>query len=132
MVLGMACFVGSYLLFGFARGFSAYCGGAVLSRGLAYGYGGMIPLTLVISRWFPTGRGFALGMAAAGSGISTIFAPPLITGAIQALGLSAAFLWRRPPECCSPCWCFFWCGTPLTARSFSGPGTPHPEAGGRG
>lgn len=64
MVLGMACFVGSYLLFGFARGFSAYCGGAVLS-GLAYGYGGMIPLTLVISRWFPTGRGFALGMAAA-------------------------------------------------------------------
>lgn len=93
MVLGMACFVGSYLLFGFARGFSAYCGGAVLS-GLAYGYGGMIPLTLVISRWFPTGRGFALGMAAAGSGISTIFAPPLITGAIQALGLSAAFLWE--------------------------------------
>ena len=73
MVLGMACFVGSYLLFGFARGFSAYCGGAVLS-GLAYG--------------------FALGMAAAGSGISTIFAPPLITGAIQALGLSAAFLWE--------------------------------------
>ena len=72
---------------------SAYCGGAVLS-GLAYGYGGMIPLTLVISRWFPTGRGFALGMAAAGSGISTIFAPPLITGAIQALGLSAAFLWE--------------------------------------
>ena len=93
MVLGMACFVGSYLLFGFARGFSAYCGGAVLS-GLAYGYGGMIPLPLVISRWFPTGRGFALGMAAAGSGISTIFAPPLITGAIQALGLSAAFLWE--------------------------------------
>lgn len=93
MVLGMACFVGSYLLFGFARGFSAYCGGAVLS-GLAYGYGGMIPLTLVISRWFPTGRGFALGMAAAGSGISTIFAPPLITGAIQSLGLSAAFLWE--------------------------------------
>ena len=64
MVLGMACFVGSYLLFGFARGFSAYCGGAVLS-GLAYGYGGMIPLTLVISRWFPTGRGFALGLSAA-------------------------------------------------------------------
>lgn len=93
MVLGMACFVGSYLLFGFARGFSAYCGGAVLS-GLAYGYGGMIPLTLVISRWFPTGRGFALGMAAAGSGISTIFAPPLITRAIQSLGLSAAFLWE--------------------------------------
>ena len=91
MVLGMGCFVGSYLLFGFAHSFSAYCGGAVLS-GLAYGYGGMIPLTLVISRWFPTGRGFALGMAAAGSGISTIFAPPLITGAIQALGLSAAFL----------------------------------------
>jgi predicted MFS family arabinose efflux permease len=93
MLLGMGCFVISYLLFGFAHSFPAYCGGAVLS-GLAYGYGGMIPLTLVISRWFATGRGFALGMAAAGSGISTIFAPPLITRAIQTMGLPAAFLWE--------------------------------------
>lgn len=40
MVLGMACFVGSYLLFGFARGFSAYCGGAVLSGALPMATGG--------------------------------------------------------------------------------------------
>lgn len=94
MVLGMACFVGSYLLFGFARGFSAYCGGAVLVPGPCLWLRGDDPphpghLPLV-----PHRPGLRLGMAAAGSGISTIFAPPLITGAIQALGLSAAFLWE--------------------------------------
>lgn len=87
---GLGCFVLSYALFGAVHGFVPYCAAAVFS-GLAYGYGGMVPLTLVIARWFQDRRGFALGLMAAGTGISTILAPPLLTQAIQSSGLRFAF-----------------------------------------
>ncbi len=87
---GLGCFVLSYFLFGAAHSFLSYCAAAVFS-GLAYGYGGMVPLTLVISHWFQEKRGFALGLMAAGTGISTILSPPLLTHAIQQAGLRFAF-----------------------------------------
>lgn len=89
MTAGMACFAASYALFGAARTFPAYCAAAALS-GLAYGYGGMIPLTLVISNWFQHRRGLALGLAAAGSGLSTILFPPLLTKVLEQWGLETA------------------------------------------
>ena len=87
---GLGCFVLSYFLFGAAERFFAYCFAAVFS-GLAYGYGGMVPLTLVISRWFRSNRGFALGLMSAATGISTILAPPLLTRVIEGTGLRPAF-----------------------------------------
>lgn len=45
-----------------------------------------------MGHWFRDRRGLALGLAAAGSGVSTIFVPTLITGIIQAHGMRAAFL----------------------------------------
>ena len=87
---GLGCFVLSYGLFGAAQSFPACCFAAVFS-GLAYGYGGMVPLTLVISRWFRDKRGFALGLMAASSGISPIVAPPLLTRAIEGAGLRLSF-----------------------------------------
>ena len=87
---GLGCFVLSYGLFGAAQSFPACCFAAIFS-GLAYGYGGMVPLTLVISRWFRDKRGFALGLMAASSGISTIVAPPLLTRAIEGAGLRLSF-----------------------------------------
>lgn len=89
MTLGVACFAASYALFGTASTFPAYCAAAALS-GLAYAYGGMIPLTLVISNWFQRRRGLALGLAAAGSGLPTIFFPPLLTQIITRWGLKTA------------------------------------------
>lgn len=89
MALGVACFAASYTLFGAARTFPAYCAAAALS-GLAYGWGGMIPLTLVISNWFDSRRGLALGLAAAGSGLPTILFPPLVTQVITRWGLKTA------------------------------------------
>ena len=89
MTAGMACFAASYALFGAARTFPVYCAAAALS-GLAYGYGGMIPLTLVISNWFQRRRGLALGLAAAGSGLSTILFPPLLTQVLEQRELETA------------------------------------------
>lgn len=91
MALGLICFSLSCFVFGLAGSFPVYCGAAALS-GLAYGYGGMIPLSLVVSRWFQDRRGLALGLAAAGSGLSTVVVPPLLTGVIAGWGMGPAFL----------------------------------------
>lgn len=91
MTGGMLLLSASCVCFGMAEHFLIYCVAAALT-GLAYGYGGMIPLSLVIGHWFRDRRGFALGLAAAGSGVSTIFAPSIVTRLIENRGMRTAFL----------------------------------------
>ena len=91
MTLGVELLALSCFSFGLADSFPLYCAAGALT-GLAYGYGGMVPLSLAVGHWFRDRRGLALGLAAAGSGVSTIFVPTLITGFIQAHGMRAAFL----------------------------------------
>ena len=91
MTLGMALMTLSCLCFGLAEQFAVYCAAAALS-GLAYCYAGMVPLSLVIGHWFRDRRGFALGVASAGSGMSTVVASPAITSLINSHGLRTAFL----------------------------------------
>jgi len=92
MTLGMLLVGLSCLCFGLAKTFPAYCLAAALT-GLGYCFGGMVPLSLVITNWFDSRRGFALGLASAGSGVATIFAPPIVTALIRSHGLKAAFFW---------------------------------------
>lgn len=80
----------SFGIFGLAHTFTMNCVAAAVA-GLAYGYGGMIPVSLLIQRWFHDHQALALGICAAGSGIATIVAPPLVTLAIEHLSLQAAF-----------------------------------------
>lgn len=91
MTGGMVLMALSCLTFGLADSFARYCLAAALT-GLAYGYGGMVPLSLAVGRWFRDRRSFALGLASAGSGVSTIFAPAIITRIIERRGMGAAFL----------------------------------------
>ena len=91
MTLGVVLLALSCFCFGLADSFPLYCAAGALT-GLAYGYGGMVPLSGAVGHWFRDRRGLALGLAAAGSGVSTIFVPTLITGIIQAHGMRAAFL----------------------------------------
>ena len=64
---------------------------AAAMAGLAYGLGSLIPVSLVLNRWFKTNRGFAMGLCTAGTGISTICFPPLITRITEAFGLQVSF-----------------------------------------
>lgn len=91
MSLGVALVGLSCIAFAFADRFSAYCFAAALT-GLGYCYGGMVPLSLAIGVWFQERRNLALGLASAGSGVSTIFAPLLITQLIRTQGMRRAFL----------------------------------------
>ena len=83
----------SRFVFGGAGSFPGYLGAAALT-GLAYGWGGMIPLSLLINNWFQDRNAFALGLASAGSGLATILVPAPLTWLIQNRGLAAAFRWE--------------------------------------
>ena len=85
LMVGLSCFS-----FGMSTTFPMYCFSAALT-GVGYCMGGMVPLSLIISNWFDSRRGLALGIAAAGSGVSTIFAPAIITRLIQDFSLKTAF-----------------------------------------
>ena len=56
--------------------------------------GGTTPViwTRSVSLWFDKGRGLALGLALAGSGLSGVLAPPLITKAIHSWGWQGGYL----------------------------------------
>lgn len=47
--------------------------------------------TRTVGLWFDRGRGLALGIALAGSGLASLFAPPLITRAIGAWGWQGGY-----------------------------------------
>lgn len=80
----------AYVIFGLAEHFSTYCFASAIA-GLGYAWGGMIPLSLLINQWFQDRQAFALGLAGAGSGLSTIIAPAPLTWLIESYGLSATF-----------------------------------------
>ena len=83
--VGLSCFS-----FGLSTTFPMYCFSAALT-GIGYCLGGMVPLSIIIGNWFDSRRGLALGLASAGSGAATIFAPSIVTGLIRASGLKTAF-----------------------------------------
>ena len=90
-VMGAVFFAGSaFLLFSVAKSLLVYYAGAALT-GFAYGFGGLVPIGLLINRWFHTKRGLALGLASCGSGIGATIGPPITTMAIRAFGVQQTF-----------------------------------------
>lgn len=81
----------SFVLYGLGTGFPMYCC-ASATAGFAYGVGGMVAATIMINRWFADYQGFALGICAAGSGISTVVATPIITTAIERFSMRPTLL----------------------------------------
>lgn len=67
-----------------------FCLGAVLV-GLGYSLGGMVPLTLLVGRWFKTHVGTAAGIGSLGSGISSLYIPLLALWGIENVSLGFAF-----------------------------------------
>ena len=82
----------SCICFAYAGSFFMYCAAAALT-GVGYCLAGMVPISLAVGRWFQDRQGLALGLASAGSGVSTVFAPVLLTGVVMEQGITAAFLW---------------------------------------
>jgi len=81
---------GAFFLYGVSRTAWMFDAAAAAS-GIGYGLGTMIPVGILMKRWFSKRRGVAVGICAAGSGISITLFSPLITWIIESWGVSVAF-----------------------------------------
>lgn len=93
--LTIACGItaGAFFLYGTAQATWMYDFAAAAS-GIGYGLGTMVPVGILMKRWFNKRRGIAVGICAAGSGISITLFSPLITGIIESRGISTAFFFQ--------------------------------------
>lgn len=83
----------SFLCFGLSRTYLHYCVSAAI-LGVAFGFGTMIPITILLSRWFCRHRTLALGICSSSTGLSTLGIPSLLTAMIRQGGLARTFLWE--------------------------------------
>lgn len=81
----------SFVIYGLSTTYSGCLAASALS-GAAYGFGSMIPVSILISRWFNEHRGLALGVCMASTGVSTFIASPVITWAVETFSLRTSYL----------------------------------------
>lgn len=81
----------AFFLWGFAKSYTTYAVAACFA-GIAYGLGCMVPVTIIINRWFQDKKALALGICAAGTGVASIIVPPVITVIIERASLKTAFI----------------------------------------
>ena len=90
--MGLAGFLiaAGFFLFGEAWSFATYLLAAAVV-GLGYGFGTMIPVSIVMERWFIEKRTMAVGLCSAVTGLATLGIPSLLTWMIERYGLDASF-----------------------------------------
>ena len=81
----------AYLIYWHATGYLQICIGASMA-GISYGLGSMIPVSILINRWFIKHKALAISICSAGSGLAVIVLPPVLTGLILKSSLRSAFL----------------------------------------
>lgn len=80
----------SFIVFGISKSFLGFSIASAFA-GISYGMGSMIPVSILINRWFDDCKSLALGICSAGSGIATVVASPAITYLIGRTSLSTTF-----------------------------------------
>ena len=83
--------VASTLIYSIGGSAFLYYTGAALC-GIAYGLGAIYPTSLLLSRWFHTHRGLALGISSAGSGVAAMAFSPLVSALVLKYSLRTTFL----------------------------------------
>lgn len=73
-----------------AKSYGTYVVGAAL-LGISYGLGAIVPVSLLISRWFVRRKATAISICAAGTGVSAMVLPPLLTRIAETYSLKTAF-----------------------------------------
>ena len=80
------------LTFCIGSAFTYYLGAAL--AGITYGIGCIYPVSLLLSNWFRSRKGLALGISSAGSGVATMLFSPLLTSVALKYTLRTAFLFH--------------------------------------
>ena len=90
--LSFSCFLigAASILMSFSQCFAVYVIGIIL-YGIAYGLGTVIPIAMLMNRWFVRRRVTAIAIATTGSSICSTLLPPFVTRIATDFSLSAAF-----------------------------------------
>lgn len=81
----------AYIILALAKNIYIFYGGAVL-LGVAYGWGTMIPISMLLRNWFVDRYSTATGIAACGSSIAAAVTPHVVTRLVNLMGLRGSFL----------------------------------------
>lgn len=90
MAIAGALTVIGFVVFGAAKSFVTYCIAAA-AVGIGYGFGTMVPITIILSEWFIEKRNTAIAVCSAVTGISTLGIPSLTAKLIEKTGIRFAF-----------------------------------------
>lgn len=90
LTLAVLLGVGSFVLFAEARTLPGYYLAGMLA-GVSYGLGAMLPASILMLRWFSSRRGTAIGICAAGTGISAVVFSPILSALIERFSLRVCF-----------------------------------------
>lgn len=88
--LAALCCAAAYVIYSRAAGYMGFCIGASMG-GISYGLGSMIPVSILMNRWFIKHRALAIGICSAGSGLAVIIMPGILTGIILKSSITTAF-----------------------------------------
>jgi len=91
MCLAGLMLVLAFVLFGVANQYYVFLIAGII-MGFSYGFGTMIPIQMVLQKWFIEKRSFAISICWAATGLSTLGIPTLLTQSIERLGLKETFL----------------------------------------
>lgn len=127
MTLGVLLIALSCFCFGAARAFWQYCAAAVFT-GLGYCYGGMVPLSLLIGRWFRAAGIWPWGWPRRAAGRPASWPPPWWSGSLRAGGCRPPSGWRGPPWLSWPGWCGCWCAATRAQLGLEPLGGAAPDA----
>ena len=86
LTLAVLLGVGSFVLFAEARTLPGY-----YLAGVSYGLGAMLPASILMLRWFSSRRGTAIGICAAGTGISAVVFSSILSALIERFSLRVCF-----------------------------------------
>ena len=81
----------SFAVFAASKTLAGFYLGGVLA-GIGYGFGSMIPATILSNRWFHRKKGLAIGLCSASTGLAMIVFSPILTAICETRGLQACFL----------------------------------------
>ncbi len=84
------CSAISFGIFAFAESYAVFIIGACFV-GMGFGFGTMVPASILINNWFIDKRGLAIGIVAAGSGMATMIMPGISTYLVENHSMRVAF-----------------------------------------
>lgn len=91
MTLAALINISGYFIYGISNSFFMFMLGNFFV-GFGYGLSNMVPVSMMLERWFYKDRTMAVSMVSAASGLATIGVPSLITAIVEKYGLHASFL----------------------------------------